>query len=97
MSGTQLKLRGIEKVKRHNRQWIADTASFVQELIDTGMEFTNDDVRQDCRIAEPTHPNAYGAVFSVLAKQGKIQRVGHRPSVLPSTHGRIVSVWKGVQ
>lgn len=97
MSGTQLKLAGIDRVKRHNSQWIRDTATFVQDFIDDGREFTSDDIRESFWIASALHPNAYGALFSVLAKQGKIQRVGYRPSVLPSTHGRIVSVWKGVQ
>lgn len=96
MSGTQLKLAGIEKVKRHNERWMELAAWEVEHVSNLFGGFTIDDVRHYCS-CPPSHPNAWGALLNTLARQGKIQRVGYRPSVLPSTHGRIVSVWKGVQ
>jgi hypothetical protein len=99
MSGEQLKLKGIERVKRHNREWM-ERANWIVPAIAQYGSFTCDDVRSQAKatgIGNPEHFNAWGALLNTLARQGKIRRVGYRPSTLPSTHGRIVSVWEGVR
>lgn len=98
MSGTQLKLRGIDRVKRNNSEWMKRALSMVATMSISRNNFTIDDARFwcDCYNA-PSHPNAWGALLNTLARQGRIRRVGYRPSTLPSTHGRIVSVWEGVR
>lgn len=99
MSGQQLKLRGIDRVAQWNRDWLNHAAMKAGEVVEAKAEFTSDDVRVHVVFycGNPGHPNAWGALLNSMAKSGRIRRIGYRPSTLPSTHGRIVSVWEGVK
>lgn len=91
MTGEQLKMEGIERVKANNKVWMVVADEAMWRLATTKLEFTTEDLK--AIVCNPQHPNAYGAAFNTAARAGLIKRVGYRPSTSPSAHGRIVSVW----
>jgi hypothetical protein len=64
-----------------------------------GMEFTAQDFREAYgRMGghEPTHPNAWGALFRNALKAGLIQATGrYRKSTAPASHSRMVQIYVG--
>ena len=94
-TGTQLMLEGIDQVSDSNEGWMDS----VLELFDTFTPdvFAADDFRDcvaDAGIGQPKHPNAWGAVFSILRRKKKIKLLGYRPHRHASAHSRQVSVWE---
>lgn len=70
----------------------ADTA--IQQLADSGVPFTADDVRA-LGVPDPTSPKAWGSRFLTAAKQGRIVRVGYVKSQRPSVHAHPIAQWIG--
>jgi len=93
-SGEAAKAAGMALVTANNPEW-KDTVRAV--ILSLSGEFTNDDVRIACRaigLPSPKSPNAWGAAICAVAKTGAIRRVGYRKSAIPSTHARVVAVWR---
>lgn len=95
--GEQHKADGIEALGFTHAAWMEAATCVLESLANRGSEFTSDDLRRECDakwVCEPSHPNAWGAVFSKAAKAGLIERIGYRKSTLPSAHARVVAVWR---
>lgn len=99
--GENLKAEGVQRVAEHNEAWMDAVQAQIAVFAKSGLEFTAEDVRTSCAsfdyIGQPKSPNAWGAAFSVAAKQGLIVRVGFQKNSLPSAHSRIVATWRGKQ
>ena len=100
MKGEQLKAQGTEVVASHNEEWAEQAIDLIKSFARSSSTFTVQDVRT-CQLAEwlgqPKHPNAWGAAFSVAAKQGLIVRVGYVKNGLASAHSRVVAQWRGAK
>jgi hypothetical protein len=79
-----------------NNTWRHDTERIVRQLIAAGNAITAD-VARDHGAHEPPSPNAWGALFNALAREGLIARAGNTISRRPSAHGREVKVWEPVR
>ena len=65
-------------------------------LIDSGREFTADQLRDRTGAPPAASPNILGAAIMAAARAGRIECVGYRPSDRPEAHRRILRVWRGV-
>ena len=87
--GKALKDAGIKKVSAHNSEWLAHARRMARLHL-----WLNDTVDADwlrnAMLWEPTHPNAWGAVF----KSGEFEPCGWKASTTPSCHGRMIRVWR---
>ncbi len=81
--GEKAKREGIARVLGKNAEWVAQVRSFCEAWISHGWIGSFEDVRHICKdsgIGEPTHPNAWGAVFHTMIildpppKKGTIRR-----------------------
>lgn len=79
----------------NNAAFIEDGLRLIPHVADVNDTFTADDIRI-LDMKKPKHQNAWGSLFSLAARRKLIRRVGYRPSTNPSTHGRVVSVWRGI-
>lgn len=99
ISGENLKAEGVATVAENNEAWMDGVLDVIRFWASSGMEFTVQNVRAQYNTLEhattPKSPNAWGAAFSVAAKQGLIVRVGYQPNKIASAHSRIVATWKG--
>lgn len=75
--------------------WTEAAMAEIRAMARSGMEFTSDHLR--AKISEPDHGNRIGAVFVAASKARLIEAVGARPSTWPTTHGRLIRVWRGVR
>ena len=73
--------------------WRAGVHTGIEYLAHHGAPFTADDLH-DMGIQPPWHPNAWGTVFMHASRRGLIQKVGHKPSTVPSRKGSILTVWQ---
>ena len=97
--GEQLKESGQARVLAHQEPtWCEDVERCILWMAQSEdfPVFTLDDIREcfPATCQEPTHPNAWGALFTHLAKTKRIVCVGYRPSTRPSRHAGIVRVWR---
>ncbi len=92
--GEQAKTAGIELIAEHNEDWLECAIATVARLAKNGSTFSVDELRLLVD-NPPNHANAWGAVFSIAARQGLIERVGYQKSTTPSAHARVVAVWRG--
>lgn len=76
-----------------DREWVHEAIPSVLAAIGPGA-FTSDDLHGV--VPEPDQRNYWGILFSVLHKQGYIERIGSRPSSRPEANGRWVAVWRRV-
>ena len=90
--GKALKDAGIKRVAAHNAEWLETARTWACVKCVNGMTGTvaADDMRQIMGKYEPTHPNAWGAVF----KSGEFEPCGWKASTTPSCHGRMIRVWR---
>ncbi len=90
----------IGRIERNAQPSFIDVAeSIARRLATRGGAFSSCDVR-DAMAAEfpdvETHDErALGPVMVRLAKEGAIERVGHRPSGRARNHNRPVMFWRG--
>jgi len=79
--------------------WVDSVCQVVHDLAASG-PLCVEDVRAECRerhIEPPPQPNAWGAVFTMLAVAGRIRRTGNLvQSARPAARGRRVAEWVGV-
>lgn len=86
---------GQDQVLRNTSDsWKEVACDIILGLSHTRNEFTSDDFRE--LIQTPDNPNAIGAVFSSMSKQGHIRKTGrYIQSKIPSCQGRIIAIWEG--
>lgn len=65
----------------------------VLHVASLGEEFSIDTVRAE-EFVNTVSAGTWGAVFSTLAREGRIRRVGVTTSKRPESHGRLVRVWR---
>ena len=94
-SGVQLALVGEAKAYgAASRPWKERWEETIRVLAEVGQPFTSETIRLIA--GEPTdHPNAVGAIFSNLAHQGVIRRVGYVNAQRPSLHNHPIAEWVG--
>lgn len=99
--GLALREEGERKVLDNNLKWRSDIAYIVEQFIKRGKPFTCADVRQaavNCKLAEPTHPNAWGAVLNTFARKKRIVRTGKIVmSPFETRHGSYLPEWEPVR
>ena len=99
-SGQDLKQAGINLVAAHNDEWMAKALRNLTAFMHHQPEFTLEDFRREWRRygnPEPTHSNAWGSVTRTAAGRGMIAKTGeYRQATEPSSHARMLPVWKRV-
>jgi hypothetical protein len=94
-----LKENGMQMALFAKPEWAEQAKATIQALAATGEQFTADDVIQ--RIGLPTQyagmnaNNAVGAAVSAAARRKEITRIGFASANRASSHGRVLSVWRG--
>ncbi len=97
--GEKLRDEGIKRVSDHNVEWVNLILFIIYGVANRFETFTSDEVRNAARlhgIPEPQSPNAWGAAFQAAHSQKLIAKVegSMRSSKLPSSHARMLQVWK---
>lgn len=72
--------------------WVRAQAPVVLAAM-AGKEFTADEIHKVVT-EEPEQVNHYGALVAKLRCEGKIERIGYRPSQRVSANRRVVAVWR---
>lgn len=91
-----------DKPKRSVAMWIEEAKCALRLLIDSGKEFTADDVVDlvggypDGHHDRNGRNNAMGAVFTWARTEGLIEAVGVAKSRQPHRRGGMIRVWEGV-
>ncbi len=73
--------------------WRTTARQDVLAWLETHETVSSDDAALRDLIPEPVNPNAWGALFSAMAKAGELEFVAYRKSRRRPAHSRIVSVW----
>ncbi len=89
--GRSLKEEGLDSVSENNKAFLALMRAEARRLADQRGWVTSDDLRVYASQLnlEPTHQNAWGAVFK--GTQWKV--VGRRKSAVPQGHAREIKIW----
>jgi hypothetical protein len=79
-------------------KWRRLVRAFIRSHFRPGDEFTADDVREGCwmaNIPEPPEPNAWGGIFRELGQDGEAEWTGIMTrSRLKKSKGRLIRVWR---
>ncbi len=90
--GEELRDGGIAKVAWNNEEWLYQIRAVAKAFCHQYGCVTTDDLRIAGRsVGEPSHQNAWGAVFP---KQKGWKRIGYKKSRRPEAHCRPIGVWK---
>jgi len=91
LSGQEQKQLGMDQVTEHNPDFVAIVKHYAMEYAAEHGSVSADEVRAwaDKAGITPKHPNAWGVVFRT-----GFEKIGYRPSTHPSSHGRIIAIWK---
>lgn len=73
------------------REWIDRVALAVLRNMNNE-NFTVDDLHG--LFADPEHDNWWGALLAKLKNEGKIERVGYKPSNRPERNGGVIAIWR---
>lgn len=76
-----------------DRDWVTLNSTVLLMAL-AGQEFTTDDAHRV--FDEPENRNLVGVMFAKLRCQGRIKRIGYRPSARAEANGRVVAVWRVV-
>jgi hypothetical protein len=98
-AGEALKIAGMQLVLTHQADTWSETARALMLLyIRTHGPCLMEQARAfalQCRVPQPTHPNAWGAASGALSKAGQIEMVGEwRKSESEKSHARIQPMWR---
>lgn len=90
--GKELRDDGIRRVSYANEDFIEVMREAARELMNQKTWITMDDVRvwAEEHGIEPTHPNAWGAIF----RHRDFEPCGFRNSEQPQRHGAMIRVWR---
>jgi len=89
-------LAGRDHAERNADEWWISTAmQAVRAMATTGREFQAFDLVQTYGVAEPDHPNRWGALFTRAAREGVIVSVGAAPSRRPTACKSLTRTWRG--
>ena len=83
--------QGLDAVEQHNTSWVKQMRRQARKICMTRGNVTSDDLHKfaDSQDLQPSHHNAYGAVF-----RGKGWKcIGRCRSTRPSAHGREIKLW----
>lgn len=79
-------------VTQDGREWTANAQARIQELIDSGAEFTAEDVTDTVGVAPS--PSAIGGLFRAKAFKAQVDLVRIDTATRKVAHGRPLRVWK---
>lgn len=93
--GALLKEDGFASVSENNTVFLAQMRAEARRISEIRGWVTSDDLRvyASQQNLEPTHCNAYGAIFK--GPQWKI--IGRRKSAVPGNHARSIAIWQYVE
>lgn len=87
--GLELQFRGIERVSRSNKEWIAQARKVAKRIAHDQGSVSSDDIHELCPPPPEAHPNVMGAVFKNLG----LRVVSFTTTKRPSGHGRLIRVY----
>lgn len=97
--GLRLKAEGQQLALDAAVPWKDQAREAIERLADSDFEFTSEHVidivglpRED---VGTNRNNAVGAAMTAAARAGLIFKVGYTTCKRPSSHGRVVTKWKG--
>ena len=100
--GEALRDEGMARVAAHNEGWSDSVFRFFEEvwlpIQASGFEFIGETFRRDvveCGLPGPAHPNAWGALFSRIARSGLVVDTGRTAKMeAPDSHARRSPVYR---
>lgn len=93
--GRQPTPAGMERAASGTDAWFASSAEqALVELIRIGHRWTSDALFE-MGVPRPDNGNRVGAFLAQAARDGRIVKVGYRPSPRPSRAGGVTAVWQG--
>jgi hypothetical protein len=100
--GHVLKALGMEAAELGSAAWAAQARAAIKHLAQQPVTFTSEDVIDLVGLPWPdagaNRNNAVGAIMSGAARAGVIYKTGtYVETRRPSSHARIVAVWKGTR
>jgi len=96
--GKALRDQGLEKVAKHNPDWLEECLRVFSFQYPTD-PFTGEEIRfvMEQNGLYPTSPNAWGCLTRQLLKLKLIERTGqYRPMKDPRSHARMTAVYRKV-
>ncbi len=85
----------LDRVLEHtDDMWRASALRAIATLAGRGTVFQAADVLA-LGVAEPAHPNFWGATFRAASQVGLIEHVGYAPSHRRTVQGSVVKTWRG--
>lgn len=97
--GELLRDQGVARVAASNDAWMGRALDQLSDLAATFPYLTADDLHTRMTFLgdEPTHPNAYGAVFRSAVRLGYIEATDATcRSQRPDAHARRLIVWRSL-
>jgi len=92
LAGQKARDNGIDQVSSNNEWFLQTMRDVAAQICMARGTTTADDLRAYAEVngIEPTHPNAWGAVF----KNKMFVSCGMRPSEQVARHGNMIRVWR---
>jgi len=89
--GDMLKDEGVEAVKRANAEFVDFMRGEASRISNEKGWVCSDDLRviADREGLSPSHPNAWGSIFS----RNGWKCIGYMKSMIPSNHSRLIAKW----
>ena len=80
------------------RKWVDDAFALALRQARKLGSFTMEQLRDEIveQIGQPDHVNWHGILATKLKREGKINRIGYRPSTRKERNGAVVAVWEAV-
>lgn len=88
---------GIEKLELSHDEWLRQVRTYARTVCLRCGSVSSDALRaaESCyALPTPHHPNAWGAVFREVSKDGYWHRIETKASAYPSNHGRLIGIWR---
>lgn len=93
IDGKTLRDEGTTQVLNNSSaEWKAEAHDCMRRLIDSGVPFTSEDLR-DMMTVEPHHPNAVGGFWIAAVKRYDLVTVGYTKADKPNSRKHILPVW----
>ena len=89
--GEQRKQAGQRIVRTNHSEWITLATLFV-EALESGVAVDAERIRE--WVGSPPHPNAMGALLSLLQRTNAIKRTGYRIASRPQRHAAEIKTFQ---
>lgn len=93
-AGIEGKHQGTQKAEHAQPDYHARAVAQIKTFARTGEPFTADDITDVIGLPEGSG-KVIGAAFLSVSRTGFIWKVGERPTSRPTSHRRMLPVWRG--